>query len=108
MAQFHRKKDNCTHKTITTELVAISGDCALLLTDGTDLIGFYRKSIVSDFDFTLVPENYKKFQVTNIKNINAGEGKLNKIEYGANCKKCNEYNEYVEKNNNFTCYRCRS
>lgn len=30
------------------------------------------------------------------------------IEYGINCKKCNEYNPYAERKDNFICYGCRS
>lgn len=30
------------------------------------------------------------------------------IEYGVNCSKCREYNQYAEKKDGFVCYGCRS
>lgn len=29
------------------------------------------------------------------------------IKYGATCKRCNEFNEYVEASDSFVCYGCR-
>lgn len=29
-------------------------------------------------------------------------------EYGAHCKRCNEYNDYVEKSDDYICYGCRT
>ena len=93
------------HKKITTKLVGISNGCVLLVTDNTDLIGFNKKNIRG---FDNIPDEYKSFQIVLIESINNFAEIKNK-EYGVNCKKCDEYNEYTEKDlaNSFVCYRCR-